>query len=482
MAALKKNAIAKGLFWKILERFGVSGTQFILQLVLARILDPSHYGTLSMMVVFTTLSKVFIQRGFNTALVQNNDVTDEDFSSVFWVSLSIACGLYTLLFISAPFIAQVYKMPEIVVPFRVLCLILLPGSLNSVQLAKINREMNFKKVFTSNVLGIVVAGIAGVTVALLGGGLWALVTQNLVNVITTCIVMRFTSKLKIRFVCNMQRVKVLFSFGWKLLVSSLIDTLYQDLRSLVVGLKYNSSTLGFYNRGKHFPQFVGNVINNSVSAVMLPAMSKTQDHPEKLKAMMRRSISLSAYMIFPMMSGLAAVATPLVTILLTEKWLPCVPFMQIYCFIYAFQPVHVCNLQAINAVGRSDVFLKLEVVKKMYGIAFLLGAVIFFDSPISIAMTGLITAWIGWFVNAYPNKKLVNYSYIELIHDVLPTFLLAISMFGFVLWIGTLNINVYLLLVIQILCGVVYYIGLSILFKFEPFEYLLKQITQFRKG
>ena len=238
----------KALFWKLLERFGVQGVQFILQIVLARLLSPEHYGVLAIMVIFTTLANVFIQNGFNTALIQNKTVTEEDYSSVLWVSLGIATVLYGAIFFTAPAIASFYSMPELISPLRVLAIMLFPGALNSVQLAKVSREMDFKQVFIGNVGAIIISGVAGIVVALLGGGLWALVIYTMLNIFTATIVMQFTTKLKIRFVINWLRIKILFSFGWKLLVSSLIDTLYQDLQALVVGKKYYSATLGYFNR------------------------------------------------------------------------------------------------------------------------------------------------------------------------------------------------------------------------------------------
>ena len=467
-----EKAVFSALMWKFLERFGVQGTQFVLQIILARLLDPEHYGVLSMMVIFTTLANVFIQRGFNTALIQNKDVTEEDYSSVLWVSVGVAAVLYALLFVSAPVIAWFYEMPDLVQPFRVLCLVLFPGALNSVQLAKVSRKLDFKKVFLSNVAAILVSGVSGIVLAYMGAGLWALVAQYLLNVLIACIVMWFTVKWRPRFVCRFDRIKVLFSYGWKLLVSGLLDTLYQDLRSLVVGKKYDSGTLGYYNRGKQFPQFIIAAINTTVQSVMLPAMSAHQDDKAKVKTLMRNSITLSAYVVFPMTAGLAGVATPLVELLLTEKWLPCVPYMQIYCFSLAFYPVNSCNLQAINAVGRSDLFLKLEVIKKLYGIAFLAIAVFCFDSPIAIASTGIITAMISWFVNSTPNKKLVNYSYLEQIRDVLPSLIISLFMFGCVLAVGLLKLPNVLLLLLQVVVGVVVYVAISVVFKLRAFRIL----------
>ena len=471
-----KKSVTGGFIWKFLERFGVAGVQFVLQIILARILSPEHYGALSIMVIFTNLANVFVQSGLNTALVQNKDVDDDDFSSVFWISLSISALLYVIIFISAPFVAKFYNMPEIVSPLRILSLILIPGALNSVQIAKVSRELDYKKVFYSNVGAIIASGVAGIAVAVLGGGLWALVIQHLVNVVTACLVMRVTVKLRLRFVCRFDRIKVLFGFGSKILLSNIISTLYQDLRSLVIGKKFNSGTLGYYNRGKQFPQFITNVVNGSVQSVMLSAMSARQSEKGAIKSMMRRSVSLSSYIIFPTMLGLAAVAEPLVLILLGEKWLPSVIYMQIYCISFAFYPIHSCNLQAINACGRSDVYLKLEIIKKIEGIILLVIAVLFFKTPVAIAVTGLISTVIASFINAYPNKKLVNYSYIEQVVDMLPSFFMAVAMGALVMMIGLIRMPAVVTLLLQIIIGAAFYIIMSYLLKIDSFFYLFEKV------
>lgn len=467
------QGVGGALVWKLLERFGVQGIQFVLQIVLARILDPEHYGVLSMMVIFINLANIFIQTGFNTALVQNKDVTEEDYSSVFCVSTLIAMVLYGIIFFAAPYIAVFYEMPDIVAPLRVLALMLVPGALNSVQLAKLSRELDFRKVFTGNIVAIVVSGAVGIVVALLGGGLWALVVQSMLNVTVAAAVMLFTVRWRPRFACNWQRIGTLFAFGWKLLVSGLLDTLYQDIRSLVIGKKYDSGTLGYYNRGKQFPQFIVNAVNGAVQSVMLPVMSAEQDDTRTVKEITRKSIMVSAYLMFPVMAGLAGVAAPLISLLLTEKWLPCVPYLQIYCFTLAFYPVHSCNLQAINAMGRSDIFLKLELLKKSIGILALVIAVFCFDSPIAIAMTGALTTLVSCFINAYPNKKLIGYSYLEQMKDILPSFAASAVMLAAVLWIGTLELPAVALLAAQVVAGVAVYAALSAALRLEPFRMLL---------
>lgn len=475
------KSVGGALVWKLLERFGAQGIQFVLQIVLARLLDPEHYGVLSMMVIFTNLANIFIQTGFNTALVQNKDVTEEDYSSVFCVSTLVALVLYIVIFVSAPFIGVFYEMPSIVTPLRVLALMLFPGALNSIQLAKASRDMNFRVVFVSSISAMLVSGVVGIILALIGGGLWALVAQTMLNVTIASIVMLFTVDWKPRLICNLERVKVLFSFGWKLLVSGLLDTLYQDVHSLIVGKKYDSGTLGFYNRGKQFPQFIVTAVNSSVQAVMLPVMSAQQDDVESVKQIARTSITVSCYIMFPVMAGLAAVATPLISLLLTDKWLPCVPYLQIYCFSLAFYPVHSCNLQAINAMGRSDIFLKLELIKKAVGAVFLVIAVVFFDSPIALAMTGVFTTLINCFINTYPNKKLIRYSYFEQMRDILPSAIVAVLMLVCVISLENLRIPTLALLVTQIIVGIAFYLTVSAVFHLTPFRILMNMLRTFLK-
>lgn len=467
------NKLLNGLLWKFLERFGVQGVQFVLQIILARLLSPEHYGVLSIMVIFTTLANVFIQNGFNTALMQDKDVTEEDYSSVFWVTLIVATILYGVLFVTAPLIGYFYEMPAIVTPFRVIALMLFPGVINSIQLAKTSRELNFKKVFYGNIGGILVSGFVGIAMAYAGAGLWALVVQTVLNVLIATVVMWFIVDFRPKLYCDFSRVTKLFSFGWKLLVSSLIDTLYQDLSSLIIGKKYDSGTLGYYNRGKQFPQFVISAISSTVQSVMLPAMAEKQDEKQNVKQLMRNSIIVSSYLVFPMMAGLVGIAPTLIPLLLTEAWIPSVPYMQIFCISMAFHPVHVCNLQAINAMGRSDIFLKLEILKKGIGITALVIAVVGFETPVAIAMTGVFTTFISCFINAYPNKKLIDYSYFEQMKDYLPAFVASVVMCIVVMGVGQMDGSLLLRLFVQILVGISVYAILSVVFHLQGFQKII---------
>lgn len=478
---MEKNNIIKSLVFKFLERCGYQGIAFIIQIILARLLDPTDYGILTLLTIFITISQVFVQSGFNTALIQRKDITEKDYSSVFYLSLSIAIFLYTILFLAAPFIANFYNMPQLKKVLRVLALVLIPGAFNSIQNAKVAREMQFKKLMYSTLGAVIISGCVGIAMAYMGFGVWALVGQQLANQISICLIMMIVVKWRPQRIFEFNRVKLLFSFGWKLLCSTLIDTLYQNLRSLVIGKKYDSGTLGYYNRGKQFPELIINNINGAIQSVMLPALSKEQDNKARMKSMMRRSIVTSSFIILPMVAGLAVIAEPLVSLILTDKWLPCVPYLRIYCFTFAFYPIHTANLQALNAQGRSDQFLKLEIIKKSYGIVVLLITVFCFNSPIAIALGGSISTLISCFVNASPNKKLLDYSYFEQIKDILPSMILSIAMGAIVYCISFFNLESWLTLIIQIPLGIIIYVSLAWMFKLECFIYLKNTANSFFK-
>ena len=459
----------KAMLWKLFERFGASAVQFVISLILARLLEPEHYGMLSIMIIFVSLANVLVQTGFNTSLIQGKEVTEEDYSSVLWVSLLATAVLYLAIFTGAPLIADIYHMPELIVPLRVIALVLFPGTVNSIQLAKASREMNFKVIFIGTMVSTIISGAVGVAVAIMGGGVWALVIQQIFGMLITCAVMAFLVDWKPRLVCNMVRVKVLIAYGWKLLAAGLMETLYQNLSSLVVGKKYDSGTLGYYNRGLNFPQFIINAINGAVQSVLLPAMAAEQDDKAKVKQIMRGSVMLSSYLIFPAMAGLAAVAEPMVRLLLTDKWLPCVPYLQVFCISFAFYPVHTSNLQAINAVGRSDIYLKLEVAKKTVGILALICAVFCFETPVAIALSSVFTSIVSSFINAFPNKKLIAYSYFEQMKDLVPALVMSVIMFVAVNPLCKLALGPLAIIIIQVVAGVAVYLLLSIALRIEPF-------------
>ena len=467
-----KAKVIYSLMWKFFERGGTQGIQLVVQILLARLLLPEDYGVIAVVTTFIVIANVFVQSGLNTALVQKKDADEVDFSSIFYLSLFIAGVLYIILFFSSPFIADFFRMQELKLVLRVLSLKLFFGAFNSIQNAYVAKHMMFKKLFFSSLGAIVLSGAAGVVTAFLGWGVWALVAQQLVSQISITLILWFTVKWRPLLVFSFKKVKVLFSYGSKLLASSLIDHIYKEIRTLIIGRIFTKDVLGIYSKGQQYPRILAININDSIQAVMLPALSLHQDNKPKVKSMVRRSIVTSSFIMFPAMIGLAAVAEPMVKVLLTEKWLPSVPFLRIFCMTYALWPIHTANLQAINSLGRSDIFLKLEIVKKIIGVSILIVSIRYgvFYMALGVLLSGIISS----FVNAYPNKKLLNYSYFEQCKDLLPSLIIASIMGGSVYAISFLNLETILILLLQIVAGVIIYVGMSKIFKIEAYEYLVK--------
>lgn len=477
-----KSSVITSLIWKFLERIGTQGVQFVVAIVLARLLSPTDFGLIALVTVFIAIANVFVQSGLNTALIQKKNADNIDFSTVFYASLGLAGIIYGILFFGAPLIAKFYNDQTTLIPvIRVLGLMLLLGAVNSIQEAYVARNMMFKKLFYRSVGAIIPAGTIGVVCAYMGFGVWALVAQQLSNSFLVCVIMWFTVKWRPSFIFSFERWKQLFSFGWKLLCSALLDTVFRNLQNLIIGKFFSPADLGYYNRGDQFPNIIVSNINVSVQSVMLPSFSSIQDDRARLKSVARRAIATSSFIILPMMAGLAAVAEPLTLVVLGEKWLPAVPFIQICCFSYAFWPIHTTNLSAINAVGRSDIFLKLEFIKKGLCMTALLLALIFTRSPIGIAVAAAVISPLGAFINAYPNKNLLNYGYLEQMRDVLPSFILATIMgIGVYVLSKIIVMQAILLLTGLIIIGVFFYLLCAKLLRLECFEYILQTLKEFR--
>lgn len=468
------NKVFSNFIWRFAERCGAQGVTFVVSIVLARLLDPSVYGTVALVTVFTTIMQVFVDSGMGSALIQKKDADDLDFSSVFYFNIMMCSVLYLIMFVAAPSIAAFYKTPELTSVVRVLSLILIISGVKNVQQAYVSKNMLFKKFFFSTLGGTIGAAIVGITMAYLGFGVWALVAQMLFNTAVDTTILWITVKWRPKKMFSLQRLKGLFSYGWKLLVSSLIDTVYNDLRQLIIGKIYSKSDLAQYNQGKKFPALIVTNINTSIDSVLLPTMSKAQDSANTVKNMTRRAIKTSTYLMMPFMVGLAVCAEPLVRLILTEKWLPCVPFLRIFCFTYAFYPIHTANLNAIKAMGRSDLFLKLEIVKKIVGLAAILSTM--WISVMAMAYSLLFTSVLSQIINSFPNKKLLNYSYAQQFKDMLPQICASLFMGVVVYCVQFLGLNSILTLLIQVPVGVVLYVGISKVFHIDSFEYVIATV------
>ncbi len=471
--------VFSNFIWRFAERCGAQLVTFIVSIVLARILTPSDYGTIALVTVFTTILQVFIDSGLSTALIQKKDADDLDFSSVFYFNFVICIILYLIMFVSAPFIADFYKDFSLVSIVRVISLTLIISGVKGVQQSYVSRHMLFKRFFFSTLGGTIFSAVLGIIMAYAGFGVWAIVFQQLSNNAIDTLILWITVKWRPIKKFSWSRLKNLLSFGWKMLASSLLDTVYNNLRNMIIGKLYTSADLAFYNQGDKFPKLIVTNINTSIDSVLLPTMSNEQDNHVRVKDMTRRAIKISTYIMAPLMIGLAFCAKPIVQIVLTDKWLPCVPYLQIFCISYLFWPIHTANLNAIKAMGRSDLFLKLEVIKKFMGMILLL--ITMNISVMAMAYSLLISGLISQVINSWPNRYLLKYSYIDQIKDILPNIVMALIMGGFVYFISYLNLPILVSLVVQILSGGIIYLILSILTKNDSFIYLIN-ILKSRKG
>ena len=454
-----KSKIAPSLLWKILELGGTQGIQFIVSVILARILSPDEFGTIALITIFITIANTFVQSGFATALIQKKDVQDDDYSSVMWVSLACAVVMYFILYFSAPLISGYYAIPILVSLIRVTGIILFPGALVSIQTSYVARNMQFRKLFIGSLAAVILSGTAAIILAVNGAGVWALSIQQIIYYFAMMLVMLFLISWKPKFIIAMNRVKEFFSFGWKILVAGLIDTIWTNVYGLIIGKKYSTAELGGYNRGDQFPKLIATNLGAALQSVMLPVYSTIQDDKEDLKNMLRSTIRYSSFILMPMMAGLIGVAKPLVSVLLTDKWLFCVPYLQILAAGYTLYPIHTANLQAINAQGRSDLFLKLEIIKKISGIIFLFIG-LQFGILIMLALKTL-NELVCAVINSQPNKKLLGYGFIEQLTDILPTIICSVIMLGAVRAVASTGLDGIVLLIVQIIAGIAVYIGLS---------------------
>ena len=467
---MNSKSTITNLLWRFAERCGAQAVSFLVSIILARLLAPEAYGTIALAMVFINILQVFVDSGMGTALIQKKDADDLDFSSVFYFNIAACLVLYAGLFLAAPSIAQFYGDPALTALVRALSLTVVVSGVRNIQQSYVSRHLLFKRFFFSTIGSTLASAVVGIAMAYAGFGVWALVGQSLSNVVTGTIILWATVPWRPRRMFSWQRLKGLLSFGWKLLVSSLLDTGYNNLRSLIIGKLYSSADLAYYNQGDKLPNLVITNINASIDSVLLPTMANEQDDPARVRSMTRRAIKTSTYVMAPLMMGLAACAEPLIRLILTEKWLPCVPYLRIFCITYMFWPIHTANLNAIKALGRSDLFLKLEIVKKIVGLTILLCTM--WHGVMAMAYSLLLSSVLSQIINSWPNRKLLHYSYLSQLADILPALLLACAMGLAVYCIQFLGWGDLPTLCVQIPVGAALYLAGSALLRLDSFLYL----------
>lgn len=474
-----KNKTISGVIWKAMESGGNQLVRLIISIILARLLDPVNYTTLALVLIFINIADVFVKRGFSASLIQSKEADDVDFSSVLWASLGVAAVLYVVLFFTAPWIASFYKEPVLAPALRVLSVILFTGAFNSVQNAIITRKMEFKKLCIATLGATLFSGVIGIWMAYAGYGIWALVVNQLLGSVANTILRWVQDRWMPKFVFSWPRVKALFGFGWKLMVSALLDTGYKNLSGLVIGKRYIGDSLAFYNRGRQYPELIADNLTSVALAVLFPVYSSKQDDKPRVLSMVRKTNRSSALMVFPMMVGMAMVATLLMRVLLTEKWVPAAPYLRVMALIFALYPLEAADLQAINAVGRSDIYLKTEIIKKIFGIAALAVSVFCFSSPIAIAWSATITAVFSMFVTMIAMRREFAYRMRDQLWDMTPPVLLCAAMAAGVWGVSLLPMSDLVSLIAQVLCGIAIYLGLAVLLKLQSFDYLWTSIKDY---
>lgn len=471
--SLKEKTISS-LFWKFFERCGSSLASLIVQIVMARLLMPEDYGLLAVILVFVNLGDILVKSGLPSALVQTPEATEEDFSTVFWISFVASLVLFITIFLLAPFIARFYQSSGIIGPLRAMGLLLVIGAFNGVQGALVVREMAFKKTFVATIVSVVVSGAVGIVLAFAGAGLWALVGQQLLYSAVNFFVLRAQVKWWPRMVFNGHRAKELFLFGWKLLAAGFATTLCQGFANLVVGKQFSTSDLGLLSQGEKIPNAFGRLIDGTLQPVMMSAVSHVQKDVEHVRRLMRRAVKVSAFAIYPAMGAMFVVADPLVQVVLGEKWLPCVPFLQVNCLIYAQLVVQGNNLQTLLGMGRSGTYLKLELINKAMNLIVIVYTAFVLQNIYAYIIGGLFVSILSSWFDAYPNRKLLHYSYANLLRDTAPAFGLTILAGACAYLIGFLQIEPWLTLLLQLLTMVVVYLGAAKLLRCEDLDYLIK--------
>ena len=474
---IKQKAI-RGILWKFLEKISTQCISIVVQIILARLLLPEDYGMIGYLMVFINISEVFLAQGFTTSLIQKKNADQLDFSTVFFANLVMSVLIYAVFFIIAPYVAIFYDEPKLTELMRVLSFMVIIGSFSAVHNAALSKQLEFKKSFLRGLANTVAYGIFGICFACLGFGVWALVYAKLIGAVVGAIVLWITVKWKPTFTFSFSRLNSLFRFSSRVLGTNLLNTIFNNINPLIIGKFYSSAALGQYQRGQNIPQTIMTAIDGSMSEVMYPTFSEMQDKIESVKSALRRSMKLSMYLVLPMLFGLLVIAKPLTLVLLTEKWLPSVPYMQITCVICMFWPLSA-RTHALNSMGKSRVTFRLSLISKVLSLfcIVMLARV----SVLAIMVGNIFVSLVGMILTSIYVNKYINYSLRELMKDILPMILLSLFMGACVYSVQFFHMNNWMTLLIQVLLGIGIYIGISKLFKIESYTYMIAMVKKFDK-
>lgn len=466
--------IVSGMVWRFGEKITAQSVSLIVSIVLARILMPEDYGIVAIVNIFIAIAEIFVTSGLGTALIQKKDATQTDFSTLFWCNIVLSMVLYAIVFVASPLIAYFYDMPQLTPVLRVFAIRLPINAINSIQNAYVSRQMDFKKFFFATIIGTIISAGVGISMAYAGYGVWALVGQILTNTVIDTIVLFITIKWRPTFEFSWDSAKPLISYGWKILATDLIGTIFNQLNSFIIGKKYTSKDLAYYTQGRKFPDIINNNISATLCAVLFPALSLSTGI-EEIKSIRRKCLKMLEYILFPIMFGLFTVADKLILVLLTEKWVFAIPYVRVTCIAAVVGIFGTTLIQEIKAIGRSDVTLKMEFIKKPI---FLVIAIVAMQYGVmAIALTMIINEVLAFFFNVYPVRKYIGFDFKMHALDAVPSLLMSTVMCVIVFFVGGLISNNLVCLVTQVILGGIVYIGLSIITKNESYLYLKKIIV-----
>ncbi len=473
---MPNNKIAHSFLWKLLERFSSQAISIVVTILLARILMPAEYGVVAIILVFINISNVIIDGGLSTALIQKKDADSTDFSTILLFSMGMAALLYTILFAAAPSVSAFFGNPLLTPTLRVLSINLFFNSFNAVQRAYVSRHMLFNKMFYCSLLATICSGTIGIVMAHYGFGVWALVTQQIVMQVALTGTMWLFIQWRPIMCFSTQRFFPLFNYGWKIFLTNFIIAVYEEIRSLIIGKVYTPASLAFFDRGKQLPNMIMTNINISLQTILLPAFADIQDDPQQVKRIMRRAVEVTNFFIMPLLVILLVSAKPFVLIVLTDKWLGAVPFIQIFCIANLWMPIQSANMSVIKALGYSNITLKLEIVKKVLETVILI--VSFMIDVYAVAWGIVVYNVVCLFINLHPSKRIIDYGIAEQLRGVIVQLTIAATMGVAICWIPLLNLNMAIALAAQYVFGFLLYYGMHRLLNTSSYAFVKSIVKQ----
>lgn len=477
MTSLKERTITAFL-WRLLERGGNQCVALIVQIVMARLLTPNDFGLLAILLVLINIGNIIVLSGLGNSLVQSQHVKSLDFSTVFWLMMVIAILMYLLVFSMAPAISEIYEAPILTEALRALGFVFILGAIESVQTAYVQRDLKFRILFKATVASTLISGGAGITLAFTGAGLWSLVAQQIVYHLANCIALAAQTRWSPSLSFSRKIARTHFAFGWRIMVPSLLETLYSSLSNLLIGKQFGSNALGFVSQGEKYPVAIDSMISGTLQPVLLAAISRAQNDISAVKSIVKRTLQISFFFIAPIMTCFALTASPIISLLLGDQWLPAVPFLQMYCISSALSSFHAINYESFNGMGRSDLFLKTKLVTVSYGIVLMLISIFVIRDVNIVVAAYAFSSFLSTAVNAFPNHKLIKYPYAEQIRDILPSiFCAAISSLA-ILPISSFNVYPVAHLALQWLIFLLAYVLLSFAFNKKQISFLSQEIKK----